>query len=109
MDKSALEVRALHNHIIIKPDALPEKSGAGLILSKPVAMKLKEVGTNIIWGAVAAVGPGLRFPVPNGFTTVPCDVKIGERVMYNRKFALEVIMHDEEFHIITENHIVCAE
>ena len=81
-------MQTLGRYILIKPDKLPERTEAGvLIIPKNSTEMLPE------WGTIIDVGPAC------------VQARIGERANFPRKSANVIVIDDEDFYIIPEHKL----
>lgn len=91
-----VEVRPLHDRVIVKRLAQNEQSKGGIIIPDNAKEKPQE-------GQVVAVGPGRRDD--NG-KIVPVDVKKGDRILFAKYSGSDVEIDGEEHLILQENDIL---
>lgn len=85
-------IRATANRVIIKKDVIKERVLNGLIMPN-------DHGTPCT-GMVVAVGPGKR----DGHNVMqPIDVKVGERVLYNRMGGQPVQIEGEDYVVLYDH------
>ncbi len=90
-----MKMKPLADRVIIKPAAAEEKTKGGIIL--PDTAKEKPV-----IGEVVAVGPG---KVSEDGKKIPCEVKVGDKVLYGKYSGTEVTVEGEEYLIMREADI----
>jgi chaperonin GroES len=88
-------LRPLSDQVIIKPDAAPDKTRGGIAL--PDSGKEKDRG------CVVAVGPGQR--LEDG-SVAQMQVKVGDRVVYDRRASHTHEFEGEEMRIVREGNIL---
>ncbi len=88
-------MKPLADRVIIKPAAAEERTKGGIIL--PDTAKEKPV-----IGEVVAVGPG---KVSDDGKKIPCEVKVGDKVLYGKYSGTEVTVEGEEYLIMREADI----
>ncbi len=88
-------MKPLADRVIIKPAAAEEKTKGGIIL--PDTAKEKPV-----IGEVVAVGPG---KISDDGKKIPCEVKVGDKVLYGKYSGTEVTVEGEEYLIMREADI----
>jgi chaperonin GroES len=93
-----MNIRPLHDRIIIKRVQEEEKTKGGIII--PDTAKEKPIE-----GEVIAVGPG---KVLDDGTTRKLEVKVGDRVLYGKYSGTEVKIDGEERLIMREDDILCV-
>jgi chaperonin GroES len=90
-----MKMKPLADRVIIKPAPAEEKTKGGIIL--PDTAKEKPV-----IGEVVAVGPG---KVSDDGKKIPCEVKVGDKVLYGKYSGTEVTVEGEEYLIMSEADI----
>jgi chaperonin GroES len=90
-----MKIKPLADRVIIKPAPAEEKTKGGIIL--PDTAKEKPV-----IGEVVAVGPG---KVTDDGKKIPCEVKVGDKVLYGKYSGTEVTVEGEEYLIMREADI----
>jgi len=90
-----MKMKPLADRVIIKPAPAEEKTKGGIIL--PDTAKEKPV-----IGEVVAVGPG---KVTDDGKKIPCEVKVGDKVLYGKYSGTEVTVEGEEYLIMREADI----
>jgi chaperonin GroES len=90
-----MKMKPLADRVIIKPAPAEEKTKGGIIL--PDTAKEKPV-----IGEVVAVGPG---KVSDDGKKIPCEVKVGDKVLYGKYSGTEVTVEGEEYLIMREADI----
>ncbi len=88
-------MKPLADRVIIKPAQAEERTKGGIIL--PDTAKEKPV-----IGEVVAVGPG---KVSDDGKKIPCEVKVGDKVLYGKYSGTEVTVEGEEYLIMREADI----
>ena len=91
-----MEVRPLHDRVLVKRFSEEEKSKGGIII--PDTAKEKP-----IQGEVIAVGNGKI--LENG-TKIELDVKTGDRVLFGKYAGTEVKLDGEEYLILREDDVL---
>ncbi len=92
----ALNIRPLHDRIVIKRLEAEEEVRGGIIIPDTAKEKPQQ-------GEVVAAGNGKV--LENG-TRLPLDVKVGDRVLFGKYSGNEVKIEDEEYLIMHENEIL---
>lgn len=85
----------LHDRIIVKPTQPDEVSKGGIIIPDTAKEKPQQ-------GEVVAVGKG---KITDDGTTVPMQLKAGDKVLYGKYSGTEVTVDDEEMMIMRESDI----
>lgn len=92
-----MNIRPLHDRIIIKREEAETKSAGGIVLTGSAASKSTR-------GKVLAVGKGRI--LKNG-TAQPLDVKVGDIVIFNEGYGVKSEKIDnEEVLILSENDVL---
>lgn len=90
------KLKLLGDRVLIKPIEKEEVSRGGIILPDTAREKPQE-------GEVIAVGPGRQ---NEDGTRVAMDIKVGDRVLYNKWGGTEVKLDEEELLIMHESDIM---
>lgn len=91
-----MNLRPLHDRVIIKRLSSETKTASGLVIPDNAAEKPDQ-------GEVIAVGPGKR---DDSGKVIPMDVKIGDRVLFGKYAGQTVKMNDEELMVMREEDIM---
>jgi len=93
-----MAIKPLADRVVVKPSEAEEKTSGGIILPDTAKEKPQE-------GTVIAVGPG---KVSDNGTTVPMEVKIGDKVLYGKYSGTEVTIKGDEHLIMRESDILAV-
>ncbi len=88
--------RPLHDRVLVRRVEEDEKTAGGIII--PDTAKEKPMQ-----GEILAVGPGAR---DSAGKLVPLDVKVGDRVIFDKWSGTEVTIDGEELVIMKESDIM---
>jgi len=88
-------IRPLHDNVVLELEKAEEKTASGIILTD----SNKEKPTI---GVVIAVGPGRT----RKGELIPMNVKVGDRVVFEKYGNSEVKIDDEEYLIVAEDKIL---
>ncbi len=88
--------RPLHDRVLVRRVEENERTAGGIII--PDTAKEKPMQ-----GEILAVGPGAR---DEKGAVVPLDVKVGDRVIFNKWSGTEVTVDGEELAIMKESDIM---
>lgn len=91
-------LRPLHDRVIVKRLAEEAKTASGIIIPDTAKEKPTE-------GEVIAVGSGI---VTADGTVRPLDVKVGDRVLFEKWASNEVKINGEEFLVMKEDSIIAV-
>lgn len=91
-------LRPLHDRVIVKRLAEEAKTASGIIIPDTAKEKPTE-------GEVIAVGSGI---VTSDGTLRPLDVKVGDRVLFEKWASNEVKINGEEFLVMKEDSIIAV-
>lgn len=91
-----MNLKPLHDRIVVEPAAKEEKTAGGIIL--PDSAKEKPLK-----GKVLAVGPGKT--LDNG-TKATVDVQVGETVLYGKYSGTEVTVEGNEYIILRAEDVL---
>ena len=91
-----MNIRPLHDRIIVKRVQEEEKTKGGIIIPDTAKEKPQE-------GEVVAIGPGAR---DESGKLVPIDLKAGDRILFGKWSGTEVKIDGEELLIMKESDIM---
>jgi chaperonin GroES len=91
----AVNVKPLHDRVLVKPAAAEEKTKSGIII--PDTAKEKPMQ-----GEIVAVGNG---KVAEDGKVTPLQLKVGDKVLYGKYAGTEISFEGEEFLIMRESDI----
>ena len=92
----ATKVKPLGDRVLIQPEDRESTTASGLVLPDTAKEKPQE-------GIVKAVGAGR---VSEDGTTVPLQVKEGDKVLYAKYAGTDLRLDDEEFLIVSERDVL---
>jgi len=95
---SKLNIRPLHDRVIVKRLAEDEKTAGGIIIPDSAKEKPTE-------GEVMAVGKGA---ITSEGTIRPMEVKVGDKVLFAKWGATEVKVGGEEYLVMKEDEIIAV-
>jgi chaperonin GroES len=93
-----MQIRPLHDRIIVKRTEEEEKTKGGIIIPDTAKEKPAE-------GKVIAVGEGR---IKKDGTKIPLDVKVGDRVLFSKYSGTEVKIDGEEHLMMREDDILAV-
>lgn len=93
-----MNLKPLHDRIIVEAAAKEEKSAGGIILPDTAQEKPLK-------GSVLAVGPGKRL---DSGTLAPMDVKAGDTVIYGKYSGTEVTVDGKDYVILRAEDILAV-
>jgi len=93
-----MNLRPLHDRILVERIEEKEQIKGGIIIPDSAKEKPQE-------GKVVAVGNGKR--LENG-TTVPLDVKAGDRILFGKYAGSEIKVEDSEYLILREDEVLAV-
>ena len=93
-----MNLRPLHDRILVERIEEKEQIKGGIIIPDSAKEKPQE-------GKVVAVGNGKR--LENG-TTVPLDVKAGDRILFGKYAGSEIKVEDNEYLILREDEVLAV-
>jgi chaperonin GroES len=93
--ESTMNVRPLHDRIVIKRIEEKETIKGGIIIPDTAKEKPQE-------GEVMAVGKGKR----EKGELIPLDVKVGDRILFGKYSGTEIKLEDQEYLIIREDEVL---
>jgi chaperonin GroES len=91
-----MDVRPLHDRIIVRRDEEGEQKIGGIIIPDTAKEKPQR-------GTVIAAGSGA---VSDGGTRVPLDVKAGDVILFGKYTSQEIKVDGEEFLIMREDEVL---
>jgi chaperonin GroES len=94
--KAKLDLKPLGGRVVIKPLEREEMTKSGIVLPDTAKEKPQE-------GKVLAVGPGER---DEDGKRIPVELKVGDRVLYQKYAGTEFKLDDEELLVVQEKDIL---
>lgn len=94
-----MNLKPLHDNVVVKPLLAEETTKAGIVLPDTADKEKPEKGE------VLAVGLGKR--LENGQLS-PMSVKVGDRVMFKKYSPDEIKIDEQEYLLIGENDILAV-
>jgi chaperonin GroES len=94
--KTKLELKPLGGRVVIKPLEREEMTKSGILLPDTAKEKPQE-------GKVIAIGPGER---DEDGKRIPVELKIGDRVLYQKYAGTEFKLDDEELLVLQEKDVL---
>lgn len=95
-----MQLKPLHDNVILKPIAKDEMTKSGIILPDTIDKEKPETGE------VIAVGAGRT--LDNG-QTAPMNVKVGDKVLFKKYSPDELKIDGEKYLVISEKEIIAIE
>ncbi|MDE2768648.1 MAG: co-chaperone GroES [Chloroflexota bacterium] len=92
----ATKVKPLGDRVLIQPEDRETTTASGLVLPDTAKEKPQE-------GTVLAVGSGR---VNDEGTTIPLEIKAGDKVLYAKYAGTELRLDDEDFLIVSERDVL---
>ncbi len=93
-----MNLRPLHDRILVERVEEKEQKKGGIIIPDSAKEKPQE-------GRVVAVGNGKR--LEDG-TTVPLDVKAGDRILFGKYAGSEIKVEENEYLILREDEVLAV-
>jgi chaperonin GroES len=93
-----VNIRPLHDRVIVKREAEERKSPGGIVIPDTAAEKPT-------FGKVIAVGQGKV--LDNGQVRPP-DVKVGDRILFGKYSGTEVKVNNEELVVMREEDVIAV-
>lgn len=90
-----MNIKPLHDRVVVKPSAAEEKTASGLII--PDTAKEKPMH-----GEVVAVGTG---KVAEDGKVTPLTLKKGDKVLYGKYSGTEITIEGDEYLIMRESDV----
>ena len=94
--KTKLELKPLGGRVVIKPLEREEMTKSGIVLPDTAKEKPQE-------GKILAVGPGER---DEDGKRIPVELKVGDRVLYQKYAGTEFKLDDEELLVLQEKDVL---
>jgi len=94
----AINVRPLHDRILIKRIEEQESVKGGIIIPDTAKEKPQE-------GEVMAVGSGKK--AKDG-SVIPLDVKVGDRILFGKYSGTDIRIDNEEYLIVREEEVLAV-
>jgi chaperonin GroES len=91
-----MKLRPLHDRVVVRRLEGEEKSKGGIVIPDIAREKPRE-------GEIVAVGPGVR---DNAGTLMPLDVKVGDRIIFEKWSGSEVTIADENLLVMKESDVI---
>lgn len=92
----ALNIRPLGDRVVVEPIEREETTPSGIVLPETAKEKPQE-------GTAVAVGPGR---LNDDGTRLPMDVKVGDRVLYQKYSGTEFKVNDKKYLVLSEKDIL---
>lgn len=93
-----MNIRPLHDRIIVKREAEERKSPGGIVIPDTATEKPT-------FGKVIAVGKG---KILESGEIRPLDVKVGDRILFGKYSGTEVKMNNEELVVMREEDVMAV-
>jgi len=90
-----MKVKPLADRVVVKAEAVEEKTASGIILPDTAKEKPQ-------MGKVVAVGPG---KTSDSGSIMKMSVKVGDKVLYGKYSGTEISFENNEYLIMKENDI----
>lgn len=97
-DAPTMDIRPLHDRIVVEAAPKEEKSAGGIILPDTAQEKPQR-------GKVLAVGPGKRL---DSGQLAPVDVQVGDHVLYGKYGGTEVSVGGNDYIILRADDILAV-
>jgi chaperonin GroES len=94
-----MNLKPLHDHVIVKPITEDEVTKAGIVLPDTVDKEKPEKGE------VVAVGPG---KIMDSGQRAEMSVKVGDKVMFKKYSPDEIKVDGEEYLVISDSDIIAV-
>ena len=93
-----MDVRPLHDRIIVRRDEAGEEKSGGIIIPDTAKEKPQR-------GTVIAAGSGT---VRDGGTRIPLDVRVGDVILFGKYTSQEIKVKGEEYLIMREDEVLAV-
>jgi len=94
-----MSVKPLRDFMVVSVVKEDEKVAGGL-LYRPATAEEK-----VVQGKVLAVGSGY---LTDGGTIVPLEVQVGDTIVFNKNYAVEIKASGETVFVLREEHVLCV-
>ena len=94
--KTKLELKPLGGRVVVKPLEREEMTRSGIVLPDTAKEKPQE-------GKILAIGPGER---DEDGKRIPVELKVGDRVLYQKYAGTEFKLDDEELLVLQEKDVL---
>lgn len=91
-----MKIRPLHDRVVVKRVDEERKTASGIVIPDTAAEKPDQ-------GEIVAVGKGKK---TDEGKLIPCDVKVGDRVLFGKYSGSEVTLDGEEYLIMKEEDVL---
>lgn len=92
-----MQIKPLRDRILVTKEDLAEKTPSGLYI--PTSRD-----ENILLGKVTCTGNG---KITSDGTLVPLEVKVGDKIAFDKRYAQELKIDGENFLMLSEENILC--
>lgn len=92
-----MSAKPLRDFIVVSVVKEEEKVG---LLYKPQTVEEKVVNAKVL-----RVGSGY---LTDSGTIVPLEVQVGDTIVFNKNYAVEVKHNGETVHLLREEHVICV-
>jgi chaperonin GroES len=93
-----MSLKPLRDFLLVSRNDAPKQTAGGLYVPETVDEK-------IVTGTVVAVGSGR---LTTDGTVVPLEVSVGDRVIFNKSYAVEIKEDNNTFLLLREEQIFCV-
>lgn len=90
-----MDIKPLHDRILVKPSEAEEKTASGIII--PDTAKEKPMK-----GEIIAIGKGKQ---TDEGKLIPLEVKVGDKVLYGKYSGTEITIENNEYLIMRESDV----
>ena len=92
-----MNLKPLRDYLLVSKNDMPKQTAGGLFVPDTVDEKN-------VTGTVLAVGSGRL--TSNGIT-VPLEVSVGDKVMFNKNYAIELKLDGTTYLLLKEEQVFC--
>ncbi len=93
-----MNVQPLHDFVVVNKEEAPTQTPGGIFMPGTVEDKF-------VVGTVVVVGPGR---VTSAGVSLPLQVKVDDRVVFNKSMGIEVKLNGETALLVREEQILCV-
>lgn len=93
-----MNYKPLRDYLLVSKDEVSKQTAGGLFMPDTVEDK-------VITGTVIAVGSG---HVSKDGAVVPLEVTVGDKVVFNKNYAVELKVDEKPVLLLKEEHLFCV-
>lgn len=93
-----MDVKPIRDYVVVKKNEAPKQTSGGIFVPGNSEEK-------VVNGVVVAAGSG---HIGNSGTIIPLEVRVGDKIAFNRNMAVEVKVNETTYLLLREEHILCV-